>query len=80
MGAFIANTALFIAADSGVMHLASAVGTPTIGLFSTTNKNIYQPYNTQSISLNTNNIGQHGMLEVIQQQFGKSLLLLPNRC
>lgn len=74
MGAFIANTTVFIAADSGVMHLASAAGTPTIGLFSTTNKNIYQPYNTNSIALNTNTVNQHEMIELIQQQFGKSLL------
>lgn len=73
MGAFIANTTLFIAADSGVMHLSSAVGTPTIGLFSTTNPNRYQPYNTASIAIDTNTVEQHGMIQLIRQQFGRSL-------
>ncbi|WP_027379624.1 glycosyltransferase family 9 protein [Chryseobacterium daeguense] len=56
MGAFIANTVLFIAADNGVMHLASATGTPTVGLFSVTNEDMYKPYNNRSFSVNT---GQH---------------------
>lgn len=53
MGAFIANTQLFIAADNGVMHLASASGTPTVGLFSVTDENLYRPYNPKSFSVNT---------------------------
>jgi len=65
MGSFIANTSLFIAADSGVMHLASAVGTPTIGLFSVTDENTYKPYNDKSIAINTNKIDQKEMLDLI---------------
>lgn len=53
MGSFIANTALFIAADNGVMHLASASGTPTLGLFSVTDEQVYKPYNNKSFSVNT---------------------------
>lgn len=41
---FIANTELFIGADSGMMHLAVASKTPVIGLFSVTNPEIYKPY------------------------------------
>ncbi len=37
IAAVIANTELFLGADSGMMHLASASQTPTIGLFSVTN-------------------------------------------
>lgn len=55
IGALIANTDLFIGADSGIMHLASAVHTPTIGLFSVTDHHTYQPYNNNSIAINTNN-------------------------
>lgn len=40
----IENTVLFIAADSGIMHLGSATNTPTVGLFSVTNPEMYQPY------------------------------------
>ncbi|MBT8394249.1 MAG: lipopolysaccharide heptosyltransferase family protein, partial [Bacteroidia bacterium] len=51
--AFISNTSIFIGSDSGIMHLASASFTPTIGLFSVTNENIYHPYNNSSMSFNT---------------------------
>lgn len=55
IGSVIANTEVFIGADSGIMHLSSATHTPTIGLFSVTNPNIFQPYNNHSIGINTNN-------------------------
>ena len=54
MGAIIKNTSVFIAADNGVMHLASASLTPTVGFFSVTNQNIYEPYGHGSVALNTN--------------------------
>jgi ADP-heptose:LPS heptosyltransferase len=54
MGAIIKNTAIFIAADNGVMHLASATLTPTVGFFSTTDPKIYAPYGNGSVALHTN--------------------------
>jgi len=54
MGAIIKNTAVFIAADNGVMHLASASLTPTIGFFSYTNPEVYGPYGNGSLALCTN--------------------------
>lgn len=39
-----------IAADSGMMHLASASGSPTIGLFNVTDTNKYQPYGGSSFA------------------------------
>ena len=54
IGAVIANTALFIGADSGIMHLASASLTTTVGLFSRANIATYKPYNNQSIAIDTN--------------------------
>lgn len=53
IGAVIANTAVFIGADSGIMHLASAAGATTVGLFSADNINIYEPYNGSSIAIDT---------------------------
>jgi heptosyltransferase-3 len=53
IGGLIANTEVFIGADSGMMHLASAANTPTIGLFQRTNKQIYEPYNTGSVAIHT---------------------------
>jgi ADP-heptose:LPS heptosyltransferase len=54
IGSLIANTDVFIGADSGIMHLANAVQTPTIGLFSVTNQNLYAPYDNNSVAINTN--------------------------
>lgn len=54
IGAVIANTSVFICADCGIMHLASAVHTPTVGFFSVTLMEVYEPYNRGSIGINTN--------------------------
>lgn len=53
IGAVFANTEVFIGADSGMMHLASASLTPTVGLFSVTNTKVYEPYGHGSIAINT---------------------------
>ncbi|MEL0456337.1 glycosyltransferase family 9 protein [Flavobacteriaceae bacterium SZ-1-7] len=55
MGAIIKNTSIFISADNGVMHLASASLTPTVGFFSFTNPEIYGPYGNGSLPLHTEN-------------------------
>jgi ADP-heptose:LPS heptosyltransferase len=57
VGSLIANAQVFIGADGGVMHLASAVNTPVIGLFSVTDQNQYRPYNEKSIAITTNKNG-----------------------
>ena len=54
MGSVIANTEVFVGADSGIMHLASASLTPTVGLFSVTNIKMYTPYNKESVAIDTN--------------------------
>jgi heptosyltransferase-3 len=54
IGAVIKNTAIFIGADSGIMHLASAAGATTVGLFHYTNTKIYEPYNGNSVAIDTN--------------------------
>lgn len=51
----IANTSIFIGADSGIMHLAVAAGsTPVVGLFSVTEPVKYMPYDNYSVAVNTN--------------------------
>jgi ADP-heptose:LPS heptosyltransferase len=60
----IANTKLFIGADSGMMHLSSATDTTTIGLFSVTNLNTYQPYWKNNFGIETNN---KSMAEIIEK-------------
>ncbi len=54
VAALIANTNVFIGADSGVMHLACAAHAPTVGLFSVTDCEVYHPYGNKSIGINTN--------------------------
>jgi ADP-heptose:LPS heptosyltransferase len=65
IGAVIANTSIFIGADCGIMHLASAVHTPTVGLFSGDNISKYQPYGNGSIAISTNSGCTANWLEII---------------
>jgi len=62
MGAVLSHTKVFLGADSGVMHLASASQTPTVGLFSGNNQKVYEPYNPGSVAINTN---ENGVVEII---------------
>ncbi len=65
VGALIANTEVFICGDGGIMHLASSVNTPTVGLFSVTNKNTFQPYNEKSVGINTNETGINDWIKIL---------------
>ena len=66
MGGFLANCELFIAADNGVMHLASSVNVPTIGLFKVTDETMYKPYNDKSFSINTNNLDLDKVIDLVK--------------
>ncbi|CAG5002077.1 hypothetical protein DYBT9275_02802 [Dyadobacter sp. CECT 9275] len=66
IGSFIANTAVFIAADSGMMHLSSGVQTPTIGLFKVTAEKSYEPYNPGSVAINTNVSGLEDYIDAVR--------------
>lgn len=65
IGSVIAGTNVFVGADSGIMHLASASGAPTMGLFSVTNMLKYAPYNPQSQAMDTNTCEIEELLEII---------------
>lgn len=67
IGAVIANSVIFIGADSGIMHLASAVNTPTLGLFSVTNLQMYKPYNTGSQGIDTNKLNTDDIIKEINK-------------
>ena len=54
VAAVIANMTRFVSADCGVMHLATASGTPTIGLFSVTDMTKYKPYGRHNHAIDTN--------------------------
>ena len=72
IGSVIANTEIFIGADSGIMHLASASLTSTVGLFSRPNQNIYAPYNNNSIPINTNTSTTEESIKVINNILRKN--------
>ncbi len=42
--ACLARASVFVGNDSGLMHLAAAVGTPTLGLFGPTDERLYGPW------------------------------------
>ena len=53
LAAVIANMQAVISADCGVMHLAVASGTPTLGLFSVTSAEKYGPYGSSNSAVDT---------------------------
>jgi heptosyltransferase III len=53
IGAFISNMIVFIGADSGIMHLASASQVPVAGLFVNNNIETYKPYGNGSRAIDT---------------------------
>jgi ADP-heptose:LPS heptosyltransferase len=61
----IANTVVFIGADSGMMHLANASQTPTVGLFSITDPVIYGPYGNDSLAIDTNTTDMDESVKII---------------
>ncbi len=67
IGAFIAATELFIGADSGMMHLASASRTPTVGLFSVTDAQRYRPYGNGSVAIEVEGNRFDKCLEAVEQ-------------
>jgi heptosyltransferase-3 len=67
MAAVIANCSLFLGADSGVMHLASAALTPTVGLFQVTDPALYGPYGNHSFAADTRVMTTASLLEQMRQ-------------
>lgn len=48
LGALIHQSDLFLGHDTGMMHLATAVGTPTLAVFGPSDPQIYGPYGEQA--------------------------------
>lgn len=65
IGSVIASTDLFVGADSGIMHLASSAQTPTVGLFSRDNLKTYEPYNNNSVAINTTTGNKEEWIKII---------------
>ncbi|MEO8747407.1 MAG: glycosyltransferase family 9 protein [Rhodanobacter sp.] len=54
VAAVIGNMTCFVSADCGVMHLATASATPTIGLFCVSDMAKYRPYGLHNHAIDTN--------------------------
>jgi heptosyltransferase-3 len=65
-GSVIANTDIFIAADSGMMHLGASVHTPTVGLFKVTDPKAYEPYGNGSVAIDTNVTGLDASVDMVK--------------
>lgn len=50
----IKNSAIFISGDSGLMHLAYALGTPTVSLFGASSQHKWSPHGRDCIVINKN--------------------------
>jgi ADP-heptose:LPS heptosyltransferase len=79
IGAFIANTDLFIGADSGMMHLAHAAGACIVGLFSVTDETVYYPYGRGSLAINTTKSGMDDWIARIREALTRSAADDPSR-
>ncbi|WP_430396105.1 glycosyltransferase family 9 protein [Ferrovibrio sp.] len=53
LGAALQRCALYIGNDSGLMHLAAAVGTPTVGLFGPSKESVYGPWGQKTAAVRT---------------------------
>lgn len=65
LASVIANMDGFISADCGVMHLAVASGTPTVGLFSVTSSSKYRPYGQNNMAIDTDGMSASQVAGVV---------------
>lgn len=67
----LSNLSVFISADCGIMHLASASSVPVLGLFSVTGLSTYGVYNDRSVSIDTNIVGMEEIFVAIDSILNK---------
>jgi ADP-heptose:LPS heptosyltransferase len=60
LAAVMKRARLMVAADTGPLQLAAAVGTPCVGLFGTTRSEVCRPYGPEHIALQTDYDGSAG--------------------
>lgn len=77
LAAVIANMDGFISADCGVMHLATASGTPTLGLFSVTCSKKYGPYGPANAAIETSDISAADVAAIVSDWLNVAVLTEP---
>jgi heptosyltransferase-3 len=75
IAALIANTDVFITGDCGIMHLASAVSTAVVALFSVTDSCKYAPYNEYSVAVNTNDADIGEIIQAVDKALERKAVL-----
>ena len=65
----MAHMEVYLGADCGIMHLASAAKVQTIGLFSTTSLDVYHPYGNNSIAIKTNERSVEEVFQLFKMAF-----------
>lgn len=73
LASVIANMDGFISADCGVMHLAVASGTPTVGLFSVTSSSKYRPYGQNNTAIDTDGMSASQVAGVVSDWLAPAL-------
>ena len=68
IASIIENSAIFIGADSGMMHLSASTHTTTLGLFNITNPKVYSPYGNKNQSIETNAVQISEIIEILKKQ------------
>ncbi len=67
IAAAVAHAELFLLADCGIMHLASAAPASVIGLFAVTDIAKYQPYGRRNMAIDTRTAGVDDVMEAVGQ-------------
>ena len=73
LSAAIAGTRMFISADTGPMHLASATSTPTIGLFRVTEPALYRPLKPDDVAIDIRHSSPQLVAERCQHAWRQAL-------
>ncbi|MDR3140935.1 MAG: glycosyltransferase family 9 protein [Tannerellaceae bacterium] len=78
IAAVIAGSALFLGADSGIMHLAASSGAPVAGLFSITDPSVYRPYGGHNLAIDTNTTDVDGIIAALNRILNDNAYLAPS--
>jgi ADP-heptose:LPS heptosyltransferase len=78
LAALLAHSTLFICNDTGVMHLAAAVGTPLVAIFGPTDPSEWKPIGKKFVALrgekhSCENLGIQQVLQAMQTLLGAKL-------
>lgn len=68
MAAFCTQLQAFVSADCGVMHLASAAGVTTLGLFSRTNPRLYGPFDHGSQAFDVGSLSPEQVADALLER------------